>query len=204
MRSILNPTNQLALLSLADLYEAMKKPELAVEVYDKVPANSPLKRGADIQSAIDLDSLDRTDEAKKHLEKLIASHPDNRRRHPGARQYPARAQAIRRMRRHLRPGDRPIPNPERSNWTVFYFRGICYERAKQWDKAEADLKKALELYPDQPHVLNYLGYSWIDQGMNLDEGMRMIKRRSSSARTTATSSIRSAGPISGSATTKRR
>jgi Flp pilus assembly protein TadD len=59
---------------------------------------------------------------------------------------------------------------------IYYFRGICFERAKQWPKAEADLKMALELFPDQPHVLNYLGYSWIDQGVNLDEGMRMIKR----------------------------
>jgi Flp pilus assembly protein TadD len=65
---------------------------------------------------------------------------------------------------------------ERQHWTLFYFRGICYERAKQWGNAEADLKKALELYPDQPHVLNYLGYSWIDQHVNLDDGMRMIKR----------------------------
>ena len=47
---------------------------------------------------------------------------------------------------------------------------------RQWDKAEADLKKALELFPEQPQVLNYLGYSWIDQGVNLDEGMRMIRR----------------------------
>ena len=59
---------------------------------------------------------------------------------------------------------------------IYYFRGICFERAKQWAKAEADLKKSLELFPDQPHVLNYLGYSWIDQGINLDEGMRMIRR----------------------------
>ena len=66
--------------------------------------------------------------------------------------------------------------PEKPNWLIFYFRGICYERSKQWPKAEADLKKALELFPDQPHVLNYLGYSWVDQGINLDEGMRMITR----------------------------
>ena len=46
----------------------------------------------------------------------------------------------------------------------------------QWAKREGDLKKALELYPEQPHVLNYLGYSWIDQGVNLDEGMRLIRR----------------------------
>jgi Flp pilus assembly protein TadD len=47
---------------------------------------------------------------------------------------------------------------------------------KNWPPAEADLKKALELYPDQPLVLNYLGYSWIDQGIQLDEGMRLIER----------------------------
>src|SRR2546427_8927972 len=69
-----------------------------------------------------------------------------------------------------------IGKPEKSNWMIYYFRGICFERAKQWPTAEADLKMALALFPDQPHVLNYLGYSWIDQGVNLDEGMRMIKR----------------------------
>jgi len=69
-----------------------------------------------------------------------------------------------------------IANPERPNWLIFYFRGICNERDKKWQDAEADLKQALKLFPDQPHVLNYLGYSWIDQGQNLDEGMRMIRR----------------------------
>ena len=69
-----------------------------------------------------------------------------------------------------------VATPEKANWPIFYFRGICYERDKQWDKAEADLKMALTLFPDQPHVLNYLGYSWIDQGINLDEGMKMIRR----------------------------
>ena len=73
-------------------------------------------------------------------------------------------------------GASAIQKPEKSNWVVFYFRGICYERSKQWAKAEADLTKALELFPDQPHVLNYLGYSWIDQGIKLDEGMEMIKK----------------------------
>jgi Flp pilus assembly protein TadD len=58
----------------------------------------------------------------------------------------------------------------------YYFRGICYERSHQWPKAEADLQTALKLFPEQPHVLNYLGYSWIDQGVKLDEGMEMIKR----------------------------
>jgi Flp pilus assembly protein TadD len=69
-----------------------------------------------------------------------------------------------------------VAKPEKSNWVMFYFRGICYERSNQWPKAEADMKKALELYPDQPLVLNYLGYSWVDKGVHLEEGMDMIRR----------------------------
>src|SRR5258708_13936465 len=65
---------------------------------------------------------------------------------------------------------------DKNNWVYYYYRGICEERSKQWNKAEADMRKALDLQPEQPHVLNYLGYSWIDQGINLDEGMKMIKR----------------------------
>ena len=171
-----DPNHSLAMLALADLYEAMKKPELAIKVYERVPANSPLKRNAEIQLATNLDTLERTDEAKKHLDKLIATKPDDleailalgnimreRKQYAGCADAYGKAVALQ-------------PNPTRANWTTYYFRGICFERDKQWAKAEADMKKALELYPEQPHVLNYLGYSWIDQGVHLDDGMSMIKR----------------------------
>jgi tetratricopeptide (TPR) repeat protein len=74
-------------------------------------------------------------------------------------------------------GDQPAAN----YWTTFYFRGTAYERAKQWSKAEADLKKALELVPaSQPgaraQVLNYLAYSWVDQNINIDEAFTMLKQ----------------------------
>jgi Flp pilus assembly protein TadD len=69
-----------------------------------------------------------------------------------------------------------LEKAEKGHWQIFYFRGICFERAKQWANAEADFKKSLELFPDQPQVLNYLGYSWIDQGVNLEDGMKMIRR----------------------------
>jgi tetratricopeptide (TPR) repeat protein len=172
----LNPNHQLAMLSLADLYEAMKKPEMAVNVYDRIPSDSPLKRGADIQSAVDLDSLDRTDEAKKILDRLIAAKSDSR----DATLALANIQRERKQYAECattygRAID-TLAQPEKSNWAMFFSRGICYERSKQWPKAEADLKKALELYPDQPQVLNYLGYSWVDQGIHLDEGVAMIKR----------------------------
>ena len=172
----LAPEQPLALLSLADLYENLKKPQLAIKAYQRVPEDSSLRRNAEIQLAVDLDALDRTEEAKSHLDKLVAARPNdleavvalgNLLR--GRKQFKACADVYGK-------GIDMISKPDKQNWLIFYFRGICYERSKQWDRAEADLKKALELYPDQPHVLNYLGYSWVDQGVNLDDGMRMIKR----------------------------
>ncbi len=170
------PSHPLALLSLADLYEAMKKPELAIKTYERVPLTSPLLRNAQIQMALNLDTLERTDEAKASLEKLIAANPSD------VEAIMALGNVLRGRKQFAECADvyskgvATITKDEKSNWVIYYFRGICYERAKQWPKAETDLKKSLELYPDQPHVLNYLGYSWIDQGVNLDEGMRMIKR----------------------------
>ena len=154
----------------------MKKPALALKVYQRVPADSPLKRNADIQLATNLDALERTDEGKKILERLMTERPDD------LEAIMALGNILRVRKEFATCADvygkaiNLIKNPQKSNWLVFYFRGICNERSKQWPSAEADFKKALELSPDQPHVLNYLGYSWIDQGINLDEGMRMIRR----------------------------
>jgi tetratricopeptide (TPR) repeat protein len=170
------PQHSLALLSLGDLYEALKNPELANKTYERVPPNSPLQRNAQIQIAMNLDTLERTDEAKASLEKLIVANPGD------LEAIMALGNVLRGRKQFAECADvyskgiDTIRKAEKSNWVIYYFRGICFERAKQWAKAEADLKKALELFPEQPHVLNYLGYSWIDQGVNLDDGMRMIKR----------------------------
>lgn len=69
-----------------------------------------------------------------------------------------------------------VTKPERRHWVYYYARGTSYERMKNWSAAETDLEKALSLYPDQPLILNYLGYSWIDQGRNLKEGMAHIEK----------------------------
>ena len=69
-----------------------------------------------------------------------------------------------------------VPAIDRRHWRLLYARGIAYERTKRWPQAEADLLKALELEPEQPFVLNYLGYSWVDQGLNLDRAKAMLHR----------------------------
>ena len=172
----LAPTHPLALLSLADLYESLKKPEFAIKVYERLPANSPLHRNAAIQMASNLDSLDRTAEAKKQLSTLIAEHPNDLEAVMALGNILRGRKEFKECADVYSKGVATISQPAKSNWLIYYFRGICYERSKQWQNAENDLKKALELFPEQPHVLNYLGYSWIDQGIHLDEGMDMIKR----------------------------
>jgi tetratricopeptide (TPR) repeat protein len=173
----LQPNHPLALLSLADLYESVKKPQMAIKVYERVPASSPLKRNAQIQLATDLDAADRSDEAIKILKSVIADDPKDLEAimalgnvERGRKKFADCAQTY-------SQGIDALPDAtDKANSVYYYYRGICEERSHEWPKAEADMKKALELQPDQPHVLNYLGYSWIDQGVNLDEGMKMIKR----------------------------
>jgi tetratricopeptide (TPR) repeat protein len=172
----LAPNHPLALLSLGDLYESLKKPELAIKIYDRMPASSPLHRNAAIQMATDLDSLDKPEEAEKHLQGLIKEHPDDLEAIMALGNVQRGRKKFSECADVYSKGVDIIAHPVKANWVIFYFRGICYERSKQWPKAEADLKKALELFPEQPHVLNYLGYSWIDQGVHLDDGMAMIKR----------------------------
>jgi len=173
----LAPNQPLALLSLADLYESVKKPAMAIKVYERMPASSPLKRNAQIQLATNLDAADRSDEAIKLLKDVTAENPKDVEAIMALGNIERGRKKFADCALTYNQGIDAFPDPnDKANWVYYYYRGICEERSKQWNKAEADMRKALELQPEQPHVLNYLGYSWIDQGVNLDEGMKMIKR----------------------------
>jgi tetratricopeptide (TPR) repeat protein len=69
-----------------------------------------------------------------------------------------------------------VPKPQERHWTIFYTRGIALERIKRWTDAEKDLKIALTLKPEQPLVMNYLAYTWVEQGVHMDEALTMLKR----------------------------
>ena len=60
-------------------------------------------------------------------------------------------------------------------WRIYYMRGICYERLNNWKKAENDFLEALRINPNQPQVLNYLAYGWIEKNYNLDKSIEMLK-----------------------------
>ncbi|KQP73647.1 hypothetical protein ASF60_09390 [Methylobacterium sp. Leaf113] len=178
----LAPEHALARLTLADLLDRMKQTDRANEAYAQIPTTSPLRLNADVQVGLNLEQMGKGEEAIAHLDAAMKAHPDDievitalgnvqrsRKKYEEAAETYSRAIAL--------IGDRPASN----YWTTFYFRGTAYERAKKWPKAEADLKKALELVPaSQPgaraQVLNYLAYSWVDQNMNIDEAFTMLKQ----------------------------
>ena len=172
----LRPDHDFAWLMISGLYEQFRRPQKAVAALAKIGPASPLSWQARLRMAA-LDAQEnRLDQAITRLRALIAEKPERidaaltladllRGKERYADSVAAYNTAISRLK-----------TVEERHWPIYFGRGIVLERTKQWPKAEADMKKALELSPEQPYVLNYLGYSWIDQGLNLDEGMKMLMR----------------------------
>lgn len=187
----LDPKHDLARIALADSYERIGQVEQSVQLLQDVPKTPHLYTDAVIQKAYGLEQIGRADEAEKTLEELAAANPKesdvalalgNILRVRGAKEkdpekskafYLAAAKSYTKALEEMAPG-------RRANWSILFMRGTCYERAKQWDKAETDLKKALSLVPDdQPQgraqVMNYLAYSWVDANTNIDEAFKLLQ-----------------------------
>ena len=172
----LRPDFPLAQVLLGGLLESLDRKTEALALYDAVSPSSPLFWSARLRKAETLDELKRTDEAIAQLRQMAGERVDQyepltrlgdmlrakKRYDEAASSY---SQAIER-----------IGKLAKNHWTLLYARGIAYERSKDWPKAEADFLRALKLSPEQPFVLNYLGYSWVDQGMHLDRAKGMIER----------------------------
>ncbi len=173
----LRPQLEVAQLLLSDILAGDGKTEESLAVLRQIPAGSRYFWSAQLRIAADLDGLDRSDEAIAMLQQMAAIEPTRataemqlgdllREKKRFIEAADAYTEAIRRLR--------AADAAER--WALFYSRGISLERAGQWQKAEADLLHALKLKPDQPLVLNYLGYSWIDRGAHLHRGLQMIEK----------------------------
>ena len=171
------PHLPLAQLLLSDVLSAQNKPEESLAILAEIPPSSPYSWSARLRVAADLEMLDRTEEAIAQLKQMSAESPT---RAGAEMQLGDLLRGKKRFAEAVEAYDEAIKRlgaagmPER--WSLYYSRGIALERSGQWKPSEADLLHALELKPEQPLVLNYLGYSWIDRGENLQRGLKMIEK----------------------------
>ncbi|AGB70254.1 hypothetical protein RTCIAT899_CH04205 [Rhizobium tropici CIAT 899] len=173
----LDPKAADTLVLLGGLAEKQEQTDRAIGFYKKVPDNSPMARISELQLGLALAQAGKVDDARKHLKALIDSDPNDVRSYLAYGSVLSDAKDFQAMADNYDKAVQIIgPVPKRSDWAVFFQRGIAFERLKKWADAEPNFKKALELNPDQPQVLNYLGYSWVDMNMNLDQGLDMIKK----------------------------
>ncbi len=172
------PDMPVDLLLVADVLDGSGRRLQANDIYARIPASSPLAWSARIRIAENLHFLGRNDDAERMLEKMAAERPDR------IEPLVSLGQLMRVQERYADAAkvyDRAIarvPANDPRYWSLYYARGIALERSKQWPRAEADFRHALQLQPEQPDVLNYLAYSWVDQGLteHYADARRMLER----------------------------
>lgn len=172
----LRPDHNDAILLTANLLQQQGQTDLAISTYALIPPTDPAFFSAEIGRA-DAQSIGGdTEGAIATLTELAETRGDLMMVHLAlgdllrkSERFDEASQAYDRAIERVRTID------ER-HWVLFYSRGITHERSKRWDKADADFRKALELNPGQPLVLNYLGYSLVERGEKLDEALDMIER----------------------------
>jgi len=176
LSEFLRPDHTEALLLTAELLETLGRYELASQTYQKVPADDPSFHAAELGRAEALREAGKIEAAMEVLESLTRSQPD----------LPYVHTALGDLRRQEKDFDGAIAaydtaiglydTLELRQWFLFYARAISHERLDNWEAAEADFRKALELNPEQPQVLNYLGYSLVEKQIKLGEALEMIER----------------------------
>lgn len=169
----LKPDFAEARLLLAQLFEQEEQHEAALALYRAVPDDADIADQARLREVWVLNALKRPEEALQAVEVLLQRGPDE------VEVVAALADLLRQENRHdeaVAQYTRAIELSGDAPWSLYYARAIAFDQAKRWGQAEADLKMALQISPEEAEVLNYLGYSWVDRGINLKEAEDMIKR----------------------------
>lgn len=170
------PDNDAAIVQLAQVAERQSQSQKAIDIYEDIGEDSLWARFASFQIGLNLSDLGKKEEAVSHLKDVLEQDPSDLRAYLALGGVYASEKNFEAAAKLYDRAVEQIDEPERQHWAIFYQRGIAYERIKQWEKAEPNFRQALELYPDHPQVLNYLGYSWVDRGENLTEAMDLIRR----------------------------
>ncbi len=172
----LDPGLDEAYLFLGNLLSNETHPGLALDAFSSVAPDGPFSETALLRKAFVLNAHDQWPQAITLVENYLTQNPgsenalmalgDLYRTREEYLKALAYYQRVSTLKGELGPND----------WFLLFARAISYERLDRWEEAEADFLKALEFHPEDPDIMNYLGYSWIDRGLRLNEGRDLIER----------------------------
>ncbi len=171
----LRPNFPASRLLVANVLEVSGRREKAIAEYRAIDLASPLSWNARLAVARNLDDLKRIDEAVSLLQAMVDERP---KRSDALIALGDLFRSHERFEEAVGAYDRAfkrVKEVQNRHWGLFYARGIALERSKKWARAEKNFLEALKLQPEQPYVLNYLGYSWVEQGINLDRAKAMLR-----------------------------
>ncbi|WP_444464070.1 tetratricopeptide repeat protein [Rhodobacter capsulatus] len=172
----LSPADVDAALLSADILESQDQYDLAIAAYAEIGPDNPAFYAAELGRAQAMVSAGRSEAAIEVLEQLTRTHATL----PNA--WSSLGDTLRREERYAEAAkayDKAIAlsgTPRPADWSLWYSRAIAQERSGQWEAAEKGFRMALKLSPDQPMVLNYLGYSYVEKRQNLKEALQMIEK----------------------------
>lgn len=169
-----NPKYDLAQLMLADILESREMYQDAIDVYDDISPDSESYNTVQIKKAADYVLMQDYQAAENLLKTIIKKNPNSfqanldlgdvmrlRGKYSDAIEYYGKALSL------------MAPNSPHA-WVIHYALGIAYEQNGDWDQAESSLKQALILSQNHYYVQNYLGYSWLKRGQNIEDAMSLI------------------------------
>ncbi|MEO1328735.1 MAG: tetratricopeptide repeat protein [Pseudomonadota bacterium] len=172
----LRPEFDEATLLAGEIQERLDQNESAAAIYAQIPLTSPSYGEAQVRRAISLARLDREDEGLEALRRLATQSPEDPSVQFAMGDFFQRADDFEACAQAYEDGLARLEETGAQNWRAYFRLGACYERAGRWPDAEENLRRALELNPDQPDVLNYLGYSMVELGDRLEEAKELIER----------------------------
>ena len=171
-----DPTSSFLKFKLATVLFDMGNYSLSKEILDNISKDDLFYMDSIVENTYAIEQLDSDESALEYIEKFISDGINNARL---LKTYGSLQRSQRLYKESIKSYTGAIEAAKRelyteSIWPILFLRGISFERSKNWDLAEADFISALELNPDQPQILNYMGYSLLERKEKLDQAMRMI------------------------------
>lgn len=172
----LNPRDDIAITLLGERLQTAERWAESTQAFRRIPKSSSVYQNAQLQIGANLAKDDKLDEAVRVLSAAATGTPRD------VELFSTIGDAYREKERYAEADSAytraisMLAKPSERHWVLFYTRGVSRERLKRWTEAEGDLEMALKLKPEQPLVMNYLAYTWIEHGVKQDKALEMLHK----------------------------